>query len=185
MLTAPAKPAVQSGLSIGQLLDLLASPDEARRVLKEILTAEEQSATKRAEANVAQAQVVDAERQLAERKTAIDADWVRLKQAQSDLDDAKATHAKAVGQAASEHAAKVAALQNRSDALDRRERGLDARAAEQNRGWADLEAKTQTAQVDLNGRERHLDARESAVAAREAVADQLSSLLSKVQQGRG
>jgi hypothetical protein len=180
MLTAPAKPAIQSGLSIGQLLDLLASPDEARRVLKEILTAEEQAATRRAEANVAQAQAVDAERQLADRKKAIDADWVRLKQAQSDLDDAKATLARREADLTKNAENFGSFMAAEKAKLAARERGLGARAAEQNKGWAELEAKTQTALVEQGESERALERREAAVAEREQRAADLAAMLAKV-----
>jgi hypothetical protein len=54
--------------------------------------------------------------------------------------------------------------------------------AHQNKGWAELEAKTQTAQSELGGRERHLDAQEIAVAEREQAASELAQLMDKVNK---
>jgi len=183
-LTSPSRGSAATGLTprdFYALLDLLASPEEARRVLKEIRDAEEVLKTAQAEARKEQTQLVEAERQLAERRTALDADWAALRQAKIEHDANVVAYQAKQKQAEKELAERHETLVARDRALDRRQAELSEREAHLEVVKKNaLEARSKS-ETEMFERSRALDAREAAVAEREKAAADLAAMLAKVK----
>lgn len=183
-LNAPARlvaPTKLGSMEFFGLLELLRSSDQQSQGMRDLYEFEAKlnslaEATARREA-----QATETERALAERQKGIDADWVRLKQAQADLDDAKATLAAKQKQNEKELKARDDALSDRAARIAEREAALeDAKGQlEAERRKASREAGARDDALSI--REATLADRETAVAAREQAMNELAQLAAKVK----
>lgn len=180
------KPQLASAPGLGKreffgLLELLHSSEQQAQMMRDLhefedkLNGQAEAISRRDSASS------ETERQLADRRTSLDADWVRLKQAQADLDNASATLEAKKRQNEREMAAASDALAEREKKTAGLQQALNDREAQIEKRRAGLDELQSNHSRKFNERSAELDTREAAIAAREKAADELASLMAKVK----
>lgn len=179
--TAPPKSVSVAALGFYELCEFAKlSRDEQDRMLGHKEAAQE-LAMNRQLLRSEQTALLEAERQLTERKAAIDADWAALRQVKIEHDAAVVAHQERVKAAADEAERNLSAAMARSAGLDEREaKAAEALKANQSELTARAEHLSDS-MAELRKQREALDAREAAIAAREQAAAELSAMLAKVR----
>lgn len=128
-----------------------------------------------------QTKLMEAERQLAERKDAVDKEWAALRVAKIEHDNAVVQFQARQKVVAEDAERNLNAAMARSAELDQREAGLNKRDEEIAESYRALDRHKMEQSASLAEHDKQLNAREAAVAAREKAAEELSAMLAKVR----